>query len=58
MSDSDSWESVESAPYNERAEWRDLVPIPQYDGPAPVLPIAYSPKCPLPVYADNTGAPY
>jgi protein farnesyltransferase/geranylgeranyltransferase type-1 subunit alpha len=31
-------------PHSERAELADLTPIPQDDGPAPVVPIAYSPQ--------------
>ncbi|KAG9291069.1 hypothetical protein G9A89_012941 [Geosiphon pyriformis] len=29
-------------PYNERAEWNDVIPIPQDDGPDPLAPIAYA----------------
>ena len=35
--DSGDW-----TPFSARPEWRDVEPIPQQDGPRPVVPIAYT----------------
>ncbi len=46
VEDTSSWETEDDdTPYSKRVEWRDVVPRPQRDGPAPIAAIAYASHC-------------
>lgn len=46
MSDSSSDETTEEwILYKNRPEWSDVVPVPQDEGPYPVVSIAYPERC-------------
>ena len=44
-SESDNEGSCDWIFYKDRPDWKDLKPIPQDDGPNPVVRIAYTDKC-------------
>lgn len=38
-------EQLDDVPFYQKPEWADVVPIPQDDGPNPLVPIAYTREC-------------
>ena len=45
VSDDDEEDEDVWVPYSRRPEWADVRPMPQDDGPDPIVRIAYSEKC-------------
>ena len=42
-------------PFSKRPVWNDVAPIPQDDGPNPVVPIDYLPQCSVPFQGLSVG---
>ena len=45
MSSSSEEEDEDFVFYRDREEWEDVSPLPQDDGPSPVVAIAYTDRC-------------
>ena len=41
--------------YQDREEWKDVVPVAQDDGPVAIVAIAYSEQCMLLLYDNNNN---
>jgi protein farnesyltransferase/geranylgeranyltransferase type-1 subunit alpha len=45
LADNESDAAPEPLPLSEQPEWQDVSPVPQEDGPDPLVPIMYSDEC-------------
>lgn len=56
MSDAESEEDTSFIFYKDREEWKNVTPIPQDDGPDPVVKINYSKKCKYGCLVSDTSS--